>query len=288
MNLLPGTPVTIFAPAGAVKPEELKGGIGLLKKWGLKVEIPADLWDRERYLAGPTLKRAQRTRSYLEEGRVLWAARGGFGTLALLPHLEDLNWKKPPLVLGFSDLTILLLFLWDRYRQPSWHVPTVNFLPHLEPRAQAQLKALLKGKSPFRLKGRTLREGQAEGVLLGGNLTSLVSLLGTPYQPDLRGALLFLEEVNEKPYRLERLFTQLALAGIFSEIKALILGDLSGLSPSEYLSFLEELLPLDLPVGYSFPFGHLSTTQGLPVGVKGRFKAQKEGALLFQIDPEGN
>ncbi len=283
----PGTSLKIglFAPAGALDPERCSAGIKILEKEGFEVYYSPRIFSRWKYLAGSDQERAQELKNLLLEGncQILWAARGGYGCLRLLPFLEDLPFlPSPPIVIGFSDLTILLLYLHQRYSLPAMHAPTVSFLPQLAPEAREALFTFLKNPYSWQLEGEALQEGEAEGELYGGNLASLASLLGTPYFPNLKGKVLLLEETGEKPYRLDRLFTQLALAGIFQQVAGLILGDLCGFPPETYLPFLQPWLPSELPVGLAFPVGHIPYTRAFPIGVKVRLKVKAPRALLTQ------
>ena len=284
MNLRPGATVALFAPAGAVNPEDLKKGLEILESWGLRVSVPERVFSRHRYLAGRDEDRLEELKSLLNKGfDALWAARGGYGCIRLLPALSQLPLPpNPPLILGFSDLTALLNPLVLK-GLPVWHAPTVNFLPRLTPQALETLRSLLFGESPVILRGRTLQPGEACGPLLGGNLATLVSLMGTPYFPALKGALLFLEETGEALYRLDRYLTQLALAGVFEHLSGLILGYM-GIPTSEILPLLEELLPPSLPVGMDFPLGHTPCTLGLPLGKTFRLLAAGKEASLTQTN----
>ena len=289
MKLSAGDKIALFAPAGAVSEKELLAGIKILESWGLRIYIPERIFETHRYLAGPDESRAREFRELFLSGdfKALWAARGGFGSIKILPYLKELELTRKrsyPIIIGFSDLSILLNHLFDRFQIPSWHAPTVTFLARLSKEACDKLKALLLGRERFKTNGLPLIQGEAEGFLCGGNLASLVSLLGTPYFPDLSGKILILEETNEKLYRLERLFTQLALAGIFERVSGLVIGDLCGLPPEEYLSILKEILPPDLPTGYAFKIGHFPESRAFPIGQRARLTISEGQALLFEID----
>jgi len=294
MRLSPGDRIALFAPSGAVSEEELRPGIEILEEWGLKVYIPERIFETHRYLAGTDENRAREFRKLFLCGdfRALWAARGGFGALKILPYLQDLKPPPtPPVLLGFSDVSILLNYLFDRFQIPSWHAPTVSYLARLTPKARWRIKALLLGREKFRTTGLPLAKGLSEngikevvGFLCGGNLVSLASLLGTPYFPDLTGKILILEETNEKLYRLDRLFAQLALAGVFKKILGLVIGDLCGLSPESYLPLLKEVLPEGLPVGLGFKIGHIPETKAFPLGIKARLTVSGSRAELVEVD----
>jgi len=289
MRLSSGDRIALFAPAGAVSEEELLAGIKILESWGLRVFVSERIFEKHRYLAGTDQSRAREFRELLLSGnfKVLWAARGGFGSLRILPYLKEIKpafGKQAPMIIGFSDLSVLMNYLLDRFNLFSWHAPTVSFLGKLSREASQALCDHLFGRTRFMAQGLSLIEGESEGPLCGGNLASLVSLLGTPYEPDFSGKILILEETNEPLYRLDRLFTQLALAGVFENLSGLVVGDLCGLPPEEYLPILKEVLPDRLPTAYAFPFGHFPDTRAFPLGKKARLITHKSEAFLFEID----
>jgi len=277
----PGDRVVVFAPAGAVHEADLEAGLRVLRGWGLEPLVAETCRKRHRYFAGEDALRAEELRRLLAEGSILWAARGGFGSARLLPRLGDPSPRpEGPILLGFSDLTALLNYLAIRGFR-AWHAPTVSFLGKMPPSAQEELRRILFGKSPPVFYGIGFREGEAEGPLYGGNLATLSALLGTPYFPNLEGAILFLEDTGEALYRLDRYFTHLALAGVFCRIKGLALGDL-GHPPEVVFSLLEEILPPGLPVGAGFPLGHLPETRAFLLGKKTRLEVKGKKARLTQ------
>ncbi len=279
----PGDRVALFAPAGAVPRRLLLEGLKVLEGWGLEVRFSERLFERHRYLAGSDDSRAEELKNYLREKKhhILWAARGGFGSARLLPALKDLRAEKDsPALFGFSDLTAILNFLASRGFE-VWHAPTVCFLAELPEETRETLRRLLFGEIPLVLSGTPLFPGETEGPLYGGNLATLSALLGTPYLPDLKGAILLLEDTGEALYRLDRYLSHLALAGIFERINGLILGDL-GHPPESWRPILEELLPPGIPVAYGFPLGHISRTLAFLLGRRARLKVTRKEARLSQ------
>ncbi len=286
-SLKPKDYVAIFSPAGAVKKEDLDQGLNELKKLGFNYQLMASVWARCRYLAGRDEERILDLLQAFKKFPALWASRGGYGCLRLLPWLEALlpeKIRKTFWLIGFSDLTILLNYFYQRFGLLTLHGPMIHSLPYTSPEALKTLKRLLLGQQRLLLyKGVFWREGEAEGPLLGGNLSSLVSLLGTPWFPDLNGALLFLEEVNESPYRVDRLLSQLAFSGKLDQVKALILGEFSGLSPETLREIVIELFPG--PILACLPIGHTPKNYPLLIGALSRiYSYQKEG-FLEQIRP---
>ncbi len=279
----PGDRVAVFAPAGAVARTVFMEGLRVLEAWGLEVHFSERLFERHRYFAGSDRARAEELKAYLRaEGfQILWAARGGFGSARLLPELKDLLAEQDsPTIFGFSDLTALMNYLVTRGFK-AWHAPTVCFLSEMPAESRERLRKLLFGETPLELSGHPLSEGRVEGPLYGGNLATLSALLGTPYFPDLQGAILLLEDTGEALYRVDRFLTHLALSGAFEKLSGLVLGDL-GHPPEAWRPILEELLPPGLPAAYGFPLGHIPNTLAFPLGGRVRLEVTRHRALLSQ------
>ena len=198
--------------------------------------------------------------------------------MRLLAGLEGIAPAAKPLV-GFSDITALHLLL-QRQRLISIHGPNLSQLSRLDASAHERLFALLESPAPAAaLTGTdTYVAGTAEGPLLGGNLSVLTRLLGTPFLPPLEGAVLLLEDVGERPYRLDRMWTHLALAGVFRQVRGIVLGEFTGCEEKDgdYSSgeVLRELaLGTGLPCAVGFPVGHGAQNQPVPLGVRVRLDA---------------
>jgi muramoyltetrapeptide carboxypeptidase len=227
-------------------------------------------------LAGSDRERAHWLEEAAESGGLLWVVRGGFGASRLLPLLDWSKWlQRRPCLLGFSDITVFLLHL-AGLGLVSLHGPTLTQLPYLAQSSRDDLAALLAGAElwPREFSGTVVVGGQAQGPLLGGNLCMLCHLLGTPYEPRLEGAILFLEETNEEAYNLDRYLTKLELAGIPNEIAAVALGGLWGYHEKTDAAkierrretVLQRLSAWGKPVLADLPFGHGENNRLLPVG----------------------
>ncbi len=221
----------------------------------------------------------------------IWAIRGGFGSLKLLPFLEELfsNQKispyELPVLIGYSDISVLHAYLFFKFGKCGFHAPVLVELPHLSSSMLQHLfKTIFEGEKIY-LKGKAFRSGEAEGILICGNLVSLASLCGTPYfNPEVlkSGVILLLEEVNEKPYRMERALLQLIFSLNKKSIKALLFGNL-GISEVEKLIYsLIPFLPEEIPIGYGFKIGHSSENYPLIFGRKAVVKTRGETLELFQ------
>jgi muramoyltetrapeptide carboxypeptidase len=288
----PDLPLAVAAPAGAIAQQKLEAGLAVLAELAPKALIRVDevVLKQEGYLAGSDVDRAGHLSELMSDpelGAVL-CARGGFGTSRLLPLL-DLHGlaKSRRLLMGFSDCTALLNVL-AAHGLITLHGPMVSQLPRLDQASRNVLTKLLEGEPqwPLRLEGQTITSGKARGVLWGGNLTMLCHLLGTPWMPRLDGGILFLEEINEPPYRLDRLLTQLELAGVLGRIAGLALGALSnGDDDSMQLSGVaaKRLAGLGLPMVIGLPFGHGRSNMPLPIGALAELDADA-GSMIVGLD----
>ena len=277
--LRPGARVTVVAPAGPFERAALEAGLAVLAA-RYSVHLAPELLARQRYLAGSDAQRLAQLTAALSDPDIdaLFCARGGYGAMRLLPALESVAPAPKPLV-GFSDITALHAWL-QRNGQVSVHGPVLTQLGKLDPRTHERLFALLEDSAPAApLQGTdTYVPGVAEGPLQGGTLAVLSRLLGTPYLPPLEGAVLLLEDVGEQPYRLDRMWTHLALAGVFRRVRGIVLGAFTGCEAHEadYTSaqVLRDLAAeAGLPCAAGFPIGHGERNEPVPLGVRVRLDA---------------
>ena len=207
--LTPGDTVAVLAPSSPPKkPGQLESGLARLEALGYRVECGRPALTPRGYLAGPDAERLDAFNRYLhrDDVKALFCVRGGYGALRLLPHLDYAAARRhPKLLIGYSDVTALHMALYLKAGWRGLSGPLVVEMGNLETETVAQFQAVAEGRMPQPLVGphgetlSAMRPGVAEGVLLGGNLTMLVRLLGTPYLPPLDGALLFVEDVGEQP-----------------------------------------------------------------------------------------
>ncbi len=297
--LPPGSTLAIISPAGATPNEQaFTDGVALLETAGYKVKLMPHAQNKRMYLAGSDIDRLADFHATFDDPEVdgILCARGGYGCMRLLPHLDFERVRQNPKVLiGFSDVTALLLPLYQRTGLVGFYGPMLTSnLVHHEPFSQAELFKLIQQPvaTPYTIPNldtyRPFMPGIAEGRLIGGNLSLLAALCGTPYQPDTRGHILFIEDWKEKYYSLDRQFQQLKLAGLFDRITGLILCDFSEIEPEPELNlsdFLKELTAfVGVPVGYGFSVGHGAQTATLPIGCMARFDAE-QGTLTLLESP---
>ena len=280
-----GARVGIFAPSGAIIRENLSKGLRCLEAWGFKCYVPEQIFEKCRYLAGDDAHRANLFIELVSSGEceILWAARGGYGALRLLPFLEQniSSLKRPFWLIGFSDVSILLIYFYQRFGLITLHAPVVASLLDTSLCALGALRCLLFSQGEVRLTGEAWREGRVCRPLVGGNLASLVSLLGTPWFPDLQGKILFLEEVNEPAYRVDRMFTQLALSGALEGVEGLALGSFTLVKPRFLWELVTEIFPRG-PVVSALPCGHTGQNFPLFIGAETELWAKGTEGVLSQ------
>lgn len=291
--LRPGDVVAVVAPAGPVEPGRLARGLSRLASGGFVPETAEGLLAKDGFLAGDDAHRAAQLRWALSlpEARAVMAARGGYGTARLMPRVD---WRRvarrPRLFVGYSDVTAILAYLSTRLGVPAIHGPmaAADLAMRPDPASFDAFVRLAGGsagpREPWGPPCERLRGGGAEGVLSGGCLSVLTSLLGTPFEPDFRGALLFLEDVSEPAYRLDRMLTQWIQAGKLRRIAGILAGRISpvrGETAGEIRRvFAGAGKRLSVPVWYGFPSGHGRSNFPLPFGVRARIDARGRLFLL--------
>ena len=284
--LRPGDRVRVIAPGGPFDRESFDAGLAVLAK-RYRPTFHQDLFTARRYLAGDDHRRAEELASAIAdpETRAIFCARGGYGAMRLLPSLSLQHAPLKALV-GFSDVTALHL-AFQAAGRISFHGPVVTQLGKQPHESAQRLFAVLESTGPApALEGATsLVAGDAEGPLIGGNLSVLTRLLGTPFLPNLEGAVLLLEDVGERPYRLDRMWTHLALAGVFHRISGIVLGTFTRCEEKgeRYTStdVLRELAgATGLPCASGFAIGHGEANLAVPLGCRVRLDATR-GQLKF-------
>lgn len=297
-RLYPGDVVGLIEPAGFTDDSfDLALVMETIEAMGLKPKSGAHLVDRHGYLAGTDADRAADLNAMYADPEVkaVFAVRGGWGCARILPYLDWPTIRaNPKLLIGFSDITALHLAFaaragfttihgpnaasswgrlsWDAFRSLTFDGAT---LLYSNPVGTDDRLVQRAGRI------RTFRSGKARGRLLGGNLSVLSALMGTPYLPDFTGAILFIEDVSEAEYRIDRMLTQLALAGILGKVAGVVFGQCtscSGTGPSfggfTLSQVLEQhLAPLGVPAFQGAMFGHVTNQISLPVGIPAEIDA---------------
>lgn len=293
--LEPGDAVRVIAPASPVEEAPLRKGCAELDRLGFQVKWDPRVLARQGYFAGSAEERLAKLLMALDENssKAVFCARGGYGSGCLLDRLEPRRLKTPKALVGFSDITALQIFLWQKKRWVGFYGPMIS--AGLDQGANASRgydlesfkQALTQSNHGWKLdlRGETLCFGQAEGVLLGGCLTLVETTLGTPWEIETNGALLLLEDVSMKPYQIDRALLHLRQAGKLDRLRGVVLGEFpecdapSG-SPTVREVFERILGALKIPVVWGAPVGHTPRAMlTIPLGVRAKLVAQGSGRL---------
>jgi muramoyltetrapeptide carboxypeptidase len=295
--LHPGDAIGIVAPAGPIASRDtLDKGIATLERLGFRARFDERILESWRYLAGDDTSRAHELMRYFEdpEIRAIISLRGGFGCSRLIPLLDEHRLRsRCKIFMGFSDLTTLHLYFRRRFGWVTIHGPmaTSAALGDLTGTQENHLLRLWTDSTyrpVFSLDElETWHPGVGEGELIGGCLSLVVASLGTPYEVKTDGRILFLEDLGEPPYRIDRMLTQLRHAGKFTNLQGIILGTFAACEPSIEGYTLEETLRevlgnLELPILAKFPAGHGRENWAIPFGVAVQLDAGKRRIAFLE------
>lgn len=268
-------PVHVVASSSPFSQKGFLKGIGKLKSFGLKPKYRKDIFSREAYLAGSDERRFQELKNALADknAKAIFFARGGYGAARLI---EKLSFVKPELKIlaGFSDVTTLLLYAQKKWGWVTFYSPMVGGSLYQDRLTLNSFQKTVFSRQPLGALEVpdlvSVRPGKAEGVLVGGCLTLIAHSLGTPYQIETKDRILFLEDVDEKPYEIDRMLTHLKLAGLFEKCRGVLFGSLPGPNPlNHYKRVLREIFAdYSFPVVMNFPGGHCKRRYTLPFGVQ--------------------
>jgi muramoyltetrapeptide carboxypeptidase len=285
----------VIAPAGFVDEVQLKAGVEVIEGAGFQAELADGIRERKGYLAGDAKQRAKAVQVFFERRDIsaIFCARGGFGSIQLVPYLDAAAIRlHPKIFVGYSDVSILLNWLVQKCDMVTFHGPMVamDFARGLDKRSAEFFWGTLLGENRrWELKAQwTVRPGLAEAEMMGGCLSMLVTTLGTPYEIETAGKILFLEDIGEKPYRIERMLTHLRMAGKLKDIAGLVFGsfsDCEGEGDRGLREIIEELFhDAPYPVIAGLPAGHGDENILLPFGV-GTVLDGKNGSLSLTESP---
>jgi muramoyltetrapeptide carboxypeptidase len=291
-RLRPGDTIGVFSPAGATfQQDQIDLVMDAVKGLGFVPKLAPHATERYGYLAGPDELRAADVNAMFADPSVaaLMPIHGGWGSARILPYLDyDTIQANPKVLVGFSDITALLLGIYAQtglitFHGPhgitSWREGQVNPLRRIvmDGEALTYTNPLLGDDQDrlMRVRGRvqTITPGQASGLLIGGNLSVISGIVGSPYMPDTNGAILFLEDIGEAPYRVDRMLTQLKLAGILDNLAGFVFGQCTNCSPGETYGSLtlgqildDHIKPLGIPAWSGAWIGHVEPLWTLPIG----------------------
>ena len=285
-RLAAGKRVALIAPAGPVTEERVQGALARCGALGLEPVLGASARERTAYFAGPDPLRAADLQAAIDDRAIdaIWALRGGYGAMRLLPSVSFAPLRaRPKALIGFSDITALHLVL-ARAGLVSFHGPHPE--PDVTPATDTCFRRVLFEAAPAGIlpmpvgaeHPATLLDGVAEGPLVGGNLSMLAATCGTPGAMSARGRIVFIEEVGEAGYRVDRMLTQLRLAGALEGALALALGQFTEIPPYAHDRPMEQVLReaaqmLGIPAVLGLAFGHVRDNWTLPLGVRARLDA---------------
>ncbi len=295
-RLRQGDLIGLVAPASTPSsPEKIEKGVRYLESLGYRTTVGPHAMAMHGYLAGTDADRADDFNTMVRDPKVkaIFALRGGYGTPRILPALDYRSLKRTPkIIVGYSDLTALELATYRKCSLVTFSGPmvAVEMWNAIDPYTEEQFWRLITspkaaGVLPFPENHHpaTVRPGKAHGRLIGGNLALLVANLATPYLPALKDSLLFVEDVDEAPHRVDRMFAQLRNAGVLSSIAGLLVGLFTECAPSDsstpHLTIeqvLAELAELTTkPVMGNLPYGHVPRKLTLPVGIRAQMDATR-------------
>ena len=295
-RLSAGDTVMLVAPANATfESVDLQIAKESLEALGFTVKVGAHLLDRHGYLAGDDMARADDINKAFGDMSIagIHAIRGGWGSARLLPYLDfDMIRRNPKVIIGFSDVTALLLSIHAKTGLVTFHGPigmgrwdtySLDYYKRVVMNGEQVTYTNKQGISPDRnaliqidYRTQAITPGKARGRLLGGNLTVLTTILGSPYLPDWENCIFFSEDVHEELYRIDRMLTQLKLAGVLSKIKGFVFGGCSQCAPGDnnYAAltleeiFADHIKPLGVPAWSGAMIGHAQPQWTLPEGAE--------------------
>jgi len=305
-KLNPGDTVALISPCAATFTQEpIDIAVEALEKCGLKVKKGKHLMANEGHLAGTDKQRASDLNNAFADDDIsaVICLRGGSGAARVLPLIDYNTIKKnPKIIVGYSDVTALLLSIYAKTGLVTFHgqngiaswtelARKYYFGLLFENKQLTFEKPDLPEANWVRKRGRTrtIQKGTASGILMGGNLTVLCGMLGSDYLPDFKGAILFLEDTNEELYRIDRLMAQLMLAGILDNISGFIFGHCTNCQPgrgygtSTFDQIMDHYIkPLEIPAFSGAMIGHIESQFTLPLGIKTEMDAEKGTFKLLE------
>ncbi|NEQ72046.1 MAG: LD-carboxypeptidase [Okeania sp. SIO2C9] len=277
-----GDTVAVVSPATMIYKHQLKYVNLVLGQQKLKVKVGTHALDRYGYLAGKDIDRAADINAMFadDEVKALVTTTGGWGSSRILPLLDyDLIRKNPKIIIGYSDITALLLAIYARsglvtfhgpFGTSSWNKFSVGYLKDI----------LFEGKAmtlqpPINIV-ETITSGKARGRLVGGNLSVLTAMVGSNFLPDWRGKILFVEEIREDVYRVDRMLTHLSLAGVLQQLEGFVFAQCTRCLDEEddfptltlWQVLLDRIRPLGIPAWYGTAIGHIRNKFTVPLGVE--------------------
>ena len=275
-----GDTIGVICPASGDEKEKITSKIELLKSLGFNVKIGEHVYDKYGYLAGKDIDRAFDINSAFQDPAIdaIMCYRGGYGTMRMLPYVNfNLLKSNPKIFIGYSDITTLLNHVYRKNNLITFHGPMANS-ELKDDTLKSLLDTLMNGDKPFSIKNpdntqlKSYGSKSVSGIIVGGNLSLICATIGTPYEINFKDKILFIEEISEEPYSIDRMLCQLTLSNKLQQCAGFILGQFKDCSNGKELSLecvLEHyIFSLNKPVIYNFMCGHNTPNLTLPIGAK--------------------
>lgn len=294
--LRPGDEVAIVSPSFAIEKEKVDSAVKFLEGWGLKVHLGKNVFKTDGPFAGTDEERLSDFQLMTRDNKIkaIFCSRGGYGMLKIIDRIDFSSLKvNPKWYIGFSDITVLHLWLSEKCNLVSIHgdMP-LNFANHEKSAETLESlhEALFGGWKQIEWNGKFKGTESAEGEVTGGNLSLVYSLIGTPAEPKLKGKILFVEEVGEYLYHLDRMMTSMKLGGRLKYLAALVVGGMNKMeetkipwvkTPGEIISAIVD--EYDYPVFFDFPAGHVNDNRAFYFGKQARITSEGDKAVFSYL-----
>lgn len=286
-----GDTVGILSTARKISAKELKPAIKVLEGWGLKVLLGENIYQKKNQFAGSAPKRASDLQAFIDNPQVkaIFCARGGYGTVQLLEYVNFFKLiEKPTWLVGYSDVTVLHNKLATMGFESLHATMPINFSSNTKESLESLRKALFGETLRLKCSGHSFnRKGKVTGHITGGNLSMLYSQCGSDTALETKGAILFLEDLDEYLYHIDRMMYNLARNGYFKNLAGVIVGGMTDMNDNSvpFGETAEEIIkrhlkPYDFPVAFGFPAGHLNDNRTLIFGRKATLQVEKNKTTL--------
>ena len=292
-----GDTIGILCPAGYIPLERVQTAINVLQEWGFKIVSGLTLGNQHNYFSGTDDERLSDLQAMMDDDSIhaIFCARGGYGTGRIIDRIKFKKFKKhPKWIIGFSDITVLHCHLFSNYKIASMHAPMAaafNDGQYTNEFVQSLHEALLGKKIQIESAPHPLnRQGSAKGTLVGGNLSLLAHLTGTSSEIDMKNKILFIEDIGEYIYNVDRMLYQLKRNGKFDKLSGLIVGGFTEMKDTEtpFGKSIEEVIrevieEFDFPVCFSFPVSHEKENYALKIGLEYKLSIKKRRTSLSEL-----